>query len=250
MPLSSAARQLAAKAGGFFARTTYHGTRVGTDVFAEFRLPTDASQSVSGSPVGGLGFSLSETPEIAADFAARAAGRDPLPHTGDGGAAILPLKFRAEKVGTIDLIGDETDREIAGAVQDAWEAGYDAIRFRNYTSPGGEKGNFVLVKQPEQIRSVNAQFDPLKRDSANIMAGLGALGTGAETLRRRGPDGPQLIPEEFPAGERAADFLDRYAQTPFGPVLPGISGWLRGIGQQDGTENRLKRAAGGALDLL
>ena len=27
--------------------------------------------------------------------------------------------------------------EVAGAIQDAWDAGFDAIRFKNYTTPGG-----------------------------------------------------------------------------------------------------------------
>ena len=73
----------------------------------------------------------------------------------------------------IDLTGREKDLEIAATVMDTWEAGYDAILFKNYTTPGGKTGkSFILVKDPAQLRKKGAAFDKAKRHSAELMAGL------------------------------------------------------------------------------
>ncbi|WP_139484978.1 hypothetical protein [Bradyrhizobium ivorense] len=43
---------------------------------------------------------------------------------------------------------------------------------RNYTTAGGQKGDLLIVRDGNQLRSVNAAFDPAKRDSNNLMYGL------------------------------------------------------------------------------
>lgn len=187
MAASLAAKSLAqklkdAKEMGFFDNTLFHGTAAKPtttlkdgNIFDEFQLweGNDPTRSTVRSPVSKLGVSLAEQPEVAEDFA-RLASPD-----GSEGAAILPLKFRSEKTGTIDLDGSESNDEIFATVADAWGQGFEAIRFTNYTTPQGTKGSFVMVKEPEQIRSVFAEFDPKKKDSRKLMAGMLPAGLGA-----------------------------------------------------------------------
>jgi len=67
------------------------------------------------------------------------------------------------------------NHEVAGAILDAWNSDYDALRVSYQVSPRGKKGEtFVLLKDPAQFRSVMAKFDPAKRNSRDILAGLGA----------------------------------------------------------------------------
>jgi len=188
LDMSQAARMQRADNQGFFKKNLYHGTSTAKssgDLFDEFKLfeGDDLSRSVSRSPVGKLGVSLAEQPPIANDFALRAS-----PVSREG-AAILPLRFRADRVGQIDLDGTETNDEIYSTVVDAWKQGFDAINFKNYTTKEGTKGSFVLVKNPNQIRSINAAFDPAKRNSANLMAGIAVAPIGVSALRA-------LIPQE------------------------------------------------------
>jgi hypothetical protein len=143
----------------------YHGTNKDFHAFDLSR-----GGDVSGSPVGALGVSLAIDPETAGEFARLA---------GDEGANIMKVFHRADKPATIRLEGNETNLEIAGAVKDAWDAGYDSLKFTNYTTPGGKKGQqFILVRSPNQVRSVNAQFDPKNKDSSNLLAGVGAAAVG------------------------------------------------------------------------
>jgi len=143
----------------------YHGTN--KDV-TEFSL--ERGGEVSRSPVGKLGVSLSTDPETASEFASLA---------GDEGANVIQAYHRASKPVRIDLEGNETNLEVASAVQDAWEQGFDAIMFNNYTTPGGKAGKkFILVKDPSQIRSVNAKFDPSNKESSNLLASMGGVSVG------------------------------------------------------------------------
>jgi len=182
LDMSTAARMQRANEGRFFPNTLYHGTSTSKSdgwLYDEFALfeGDDLSRSVSRSPVGKLGVSIAENPNMAADFARQASPVD------GTGAAMLPLRFRADRIASIDLVGDEKNDEIYNTVVDAWKNGFDAIRFKNYTSPLGTKGNFFLVKNPNQIRSVAASFDPAKRGSANLMAGAAGGAIGLSALR-------------------------------------------------------------------
>lgn len=124
--------------------------------------------ATSGSQVGSLGVSLAHDPAVADEFA-NLAGRE--------GANVIPAFYRAEKRATIEIDPSMTNFEVAGAVMDAWDAGYDAIKFTNYSTEGGLTGKtFVMVKNPAQIRSVMAKFNPKKKDSGDILAGLVAAG--------------------------------------------------------------------------
>ena len=182
LDMSQAARMQRKSEGKFVPTTGYHGTSVHKSegqLFDEFQLfeGDDLTRSVSRSPVGKLGVSIAHQPEVASDFAYQASPAD-----GEG-ATIMPLTFRSDKSGTINLSGDETNDEIFGTVVDAWKDGYDAIHFTNYTTPAGTKGSFTLIKDPAQVCSVNAAFDPAKRGSANLMASAAGATIGLSALR-------------------------------------------------------------------
>lgn len=173
LPMGSASRLVRAKEQGYFTdMPLYHGTAKDIKKFRK-----DVGGSVSGSPVGSLGISLATDPDTANEFAQMAAKKNP---DGKSGGNVIQAFHRAEKPGVIELDGTETNQEVYLAVSEAWDAGYDAIMFKNYTTPGGDSGkSFILVKDPEQIRSVNAKFDPKKRDSDSLIAGISSLGLGS-----------------------------------------------------------------------
>jgi hypothetical protein len=55
---------------------------------------------------------------------------------------------------------------------DAWAQGHDSVLLKNYTLPGGISGDVLVVRDPAQLRSPFAQFDPAKRYSRDLLAGL------------------------------------------------------------------------------
>lgn len=128
---------------------------------------------VSHSPVGNLGVSVALDPETASEFA-RLASRTGSEKQGE---VIVPLIHRAKNPTSLTLEGNETNLEMAATIQGAWDDGYDSIMIKNYTTPAGKKGvNFIIVKDPSQLRSPGARFDPSKKHSRNILAG--AAGSG------------------------------------------------------------------------
>ena len=97
-----------ARADDMFPGKGYHGTGA---KFSEFDL--SKGSDVSGSLVGKLGVSVADEPGMAGSFANQAA------HKG-GASNILPLRYDPGKSGIITLDGSELDKEVAGAVKDAW----------------------------------------------------------------------------------------------------------------------------------
>jgi hypothetical protein len=115
------------------------------------------------------------------------------------------------------------------AIKEAKENGAPGIILQRVRDPGimdtvGPQGNprtpatVVAVFNPKDVRSVNAAFDPAKSSSANILAGVGAVGAGAAMMPReaeaqtvgseRRPDGTKKglgyfgeIPITFPNGD-------------------------------------------------
>ena len=106
--------------------------------------------------------------------------------TGLGNPRVMPLVHRAKNPASFRLNGDETNLEVLGALKDAWEAGHDAVLMKNYTSHGGKSGDVLVVKDPAQLRSRFAVFDPSKSHLADLLASLavapavGVAGTWSE----------------------------------------------------------------------
>lgn len=198
LDMSAEARQLRAKQLGFGTQKLYHGTNKDFDAFS-----LEGGGRVSGSPVGKLGVSLSPDPEVASEFANLA---------GSEGANVIPAVARSAKRGLIELDGSETNLEVAAAVRGAFDQGFDAIKLTNYTTPGGQTGkSMVLVKDPSQIRSVNAAFDPAKKASSNLLAGGSgaAVGLGiAGALSGRNADAAD-IPADREQLQQQLDLYNR-----------------------------------------
>jgi len=112
----------------------------------------------------------STNPDVAAEFALlRAKGTASPPR-------ILPLVARFDKPAYLDLPDRYYPDDIARTLQDAFLSGYDAIRLRNYTSDGGLRNQTIWTfRDPSQLRSPFAVFDPAKRDSSDLLAARTSL---------------------------------------------------------------------------
>lgn len=169
--LRDEAQRLArANEGGFYLNMPLgHGTAP-LDPFAAFDPARSGATSSSAPAAQGVFAEVRpQSGGIADEFAGTAAQR-----TG-GNPQVMPLVHRADRPGVIQLQGDEQNHEIAATLADAWARGHDAVMLKNYTSPGGKSGDILVVKDPAQLRSPYAQFDPAKRDSTDLLAGLGGL---------------------------------------------------------------------------
>ena len=87
-----------------------------------------------------------------------------------------------------------SDSQVQLALQEKWKAGHDAVLIENYRTQSGEWPKLVVaVKDPAQLRSPDAHFDPAKRHLANIYYSLpgggliaaGALGQGGVAAEDR-----------------------------------------------------------------
>ena len=263
LAVRQASRMKGAEEMRFFENTVYHGTASKPtttmpdgNIFDEFKLweGEDPTRSTVRSPVSKLGASLAEQPALAEDFASLAS------QNGSDGSTVLPLRFRSDKMGTIDLVGDESNEDIFGAVADSWQQGFDAIQFKNYTTPQGTKGSFVLVKNPNQIRSVNAAFDPAKKESSNLLAGLGGAGilgasmltpeqaAAADSFAAQDNDG--IYADEYPALDRIGTALNKIEFPIMGKPLEGTGRYLQRFGEPRTKWQQLKDAYGAAFDFL
>ena len=179
---SPAMRMARAERMGFHTQMPlFHGTAAD---FAKFDLRRGGT--VTGNPVAQRGVFAALDADTAGEFAELAVARG----TGDS-RNIKRLLHRAERPARLRLHGRETNEEIAATLEQAWDDGFDAVLMDNYTTPGGKTGRqIIVVRNPNQLRSVNAAFDPARRNSANLQAGIAlpaAVGAGAGlTARERG----------------------------------------------------------------
>lgn len=109
-----------------------------------------------------------------------------------GGQNVVPVHLKLKNPLVHDFKGEHY-REVSynELMQKAKDEGHDGVIFKNTFDPGHKWGpdeenpqDIVAVFKPEQIRSVNAKFDPKKKGSGNILDSLGpiAVGAGAATL--------------------------------------------------------------------
>jgi hypothetical protein len=90
---------------------------------------------------------------------------------------IYPLFHRADRRAILQLSGQESDRAVAATIAQAWDDGFDAVKI--YIPNGSPT---VIVKNENQLRSQFARFDPAKKDSTNLSAGLAGLGLFAPLM--------------------------------------------------------------------
>lgn len=145
----------------------------------------------------------------------------------------MPLLHRTERPAAIRLDGTEKNLEVAATLSDAFrDGGRDAVALKNYTTPGGRSGETaVILRDPSQLRSVNAAFDPARRHEANLLAsdvqGPQAVNLGALA----GEHGVNALARDAPQGIRAyhgsgADF-DKFDRSFIGSqhgMEVGVSG--------------------------
>jgi hypothetical protein len=91
--------------------------------------------------------------------------------------------FRSENRGRINLRGDEEGHEVAEALAQAWDDGFTSVQLDNYSGPTGPT-SILAMKNPAQLRLPWAKFDPKKKNSRDLLAGLSgaSIGAGALTL--------------------------------------------------------------------
>lgn len=171
LPMDEASRMARAREMGFRLDLPLgHGTAPLVP-FREFD-PSRLGTMTSAAPAR-LGVWAEVNPKpggLAEDFARLAAEK-----TG-GIPRVMPLLHRTDRPGRIALTGDETRNQIAATLAKAWDDGFDAVMFNNYTMRPGQTGSMLIVKDPTQLRDPSAVFDPAKKYSRDLFAGFAGAG--------------------------------------------------------------------------
>jgi hypothetical protein len=157
--------------------------------------------------VGRKGFYATENPEIANIYAANAEKRWPGMNNAAPNVTPFYLKGKVLKVSDqgetgggwyldnlADALGVRLEEVPSKKVRPhylrdiAKQKGFSAIEITDMDDLGGRQSQIVVI-DPSAARSINAAFDPEKRDSANLMAGVGGVLAGGSALRA-------LLPQE------------------------------------------------------
>lgn len=214
LDMSQAARMQRADALEYLPETVYHGTAADIESFSP-----SYGGSVTKARSAKMGTWFSDNPEVSAGYARFAAEDVPVQRLIDkadeagrkgnfdlqeklyleaeqlelgrslqdgGGQNIIPARIRG-KMFEVDAEGatmsDLDDSQLYQWAQEAKSKGYDGLKINNF-SDNADYGQYLpathyLVFDPANIRSVNAAFDPAKRGSSDLMAGV--AGTGVIT---------------------------------------------------------------------
>lgn len=201
LSLDEAARYSRARERGFRPELTLYHATAGDDFPAFSRTPPATMLGLP--PVGTW---TARNPEFAARFPARVNRLTgaPIPASGQTGWRILPLIPRWSRLTSIEQPPEPMDPfAIHGAVLDAWDAGFDAVRFlKSIANPGAVLHDTYVFKNPNQLRSRFAHFDPGKSDSNDLLAGSArpaplAVPAAAPEQRTPGFRGPPSLAESL-----------------------------------------------------
>jgi hypothetical protein len=152
---------------GYWPYDWYHGTNAEIKAF-----DLDFAGKQSGDQAARLGVALARAPEAANHFAGEAAKK------GGGYANVIQARVRPGRAAVATLDGTESSAQVAETIRKAWDNGYDSVVLRNYQITGsGAPTDIVFVKNPSQVRSVHADFDPQKIASADLLAGSAGVAT-------------------------------------------------------------------------
>lgn len=147
----------------------------------------------------------------------------------------------------------------------------------------------IAIFDPKNIRSTNATFDPSKKDSANLLAGIGAAGVGISALAPQDASAqgqptnslapnitnPLLSMEQLAklpghlrpdvgsirgpikgdsdvvaAIQDLGGLLSKFEVPVLGNPAQGLADYMQNFGYNDSQKERLKRAAMAVLDFL
>lgn len=173
LDMSPEARAARAREMGFdTSQPLYHGTGRDFEAFDNAKIQRDGF---------GYGTHVAESPILASKYAEQYSG----------GQQVMPLYLRKGKVADPDVynavsrqVEDEwgypVEKEIARRLIDQ---GYDTIQYKHGVWSGMEPGTdtaYVALK-PENIRSVNAAFDPAKAGSPDLLASRAPLPAAPQT---------------------------------------------------------------------
>jgi hypothetical protein len=191
LPVDDAARMSRARDMGFDVdATVYHGTPdvrpIAADGFSTLRkryAGTDPQEA----------YFFTDNPRMAATYADDRRALD----YQNAVPAVVPAHLRTENPKIINW-GGKPWRGTEQAIAAAKAEGHDGVIIRNVLDPYNTVGKKHKVKpsdvhvvfSPEQVRHVDAVFDPSKRSSPNIMAGLGAVAFGGAGYRATQDDRP------------------------------------------------------------
>ena len=197
----TAARLARARQMGFdTSQYLYHGTAV--PGFSAFSLAPQTSRLTRGG-IQAPGIWTIENPEVASLFARLKASNQ---IAGEGTPNVLPLFGRYVKKGDLDLTKMSYTDAVASLANSFDRHGYDAARIVNYHAdlPGHPPitGQTAWVfKNPNQLRSVHAAFDPAKRNSSDLMAGVAAPGPApVPAFHVKEPEPARDDPRPWPVG--------------------------------------------------
>lgn len=168
LPMDTGSRMARAKAAGFRTNMPlFHGTDQSFSAFD----PSLGGSTTGAAPARTGAAWVALDPQTADEFANLAAKAH------GGSPQVYPLVHRALNPAVVNLDGTETNMEIAATLADAFDNGYDAVMFRNYTTPSGQAGkNIIVVRDPQQLRSPFAAFNPKNLASPNLLAGVAGVG--------------------------------------------------------------------------
>lgn len=249
--ISDSERMSRAKEMGFDEVPWYHGGSKGR----MSEINSDLLGRNTGTPASKEGFFLTRSRDDAARYAEMSKGE------------IHEMLFRPDKTAVLDwgeigvpIRSNNGQRILAGILMDAKESGFGAIRIKNSadTADGSTSvADTIAVLDPKLLRYKDAEFDPAKKESRNLMAGLAPLGVGvgsyllpkentyASEIPQFGQSllgEPQAQAPVAPALLTAADYLDKYSNWRK-EHIPGPINWLLPAGEPD-TEYMRNRAYG------
>jgi len=171
LPLDEASRMARAKGMGFDLNETMYSGR-GTD-FAEFS-PTPPKRAAGGDNEAASWFT--PDPALASHFADIASADDVVGSVFNG-ANVVPalIKPGKQKVVTVPFYNSDL---FSAIIREAKEQGYDTIRFKRVDEGlrGIGPSDQIAVLNPANIRSKFAKFDPSKKGSADLLAGVAGAG--------------------------------------------------------------------------
>ena len=206
--MDQGARMARADDGGFLPETVYTGTAA--DI-VEFN-PKKFGGSVTRAKSAKMGTWFSDNPEVSAGYAKMAAEDMPVQKLvdasnsaeragqwdkahdlmaqaekleqsgeliGGGGQNIIPSRIRGNLF-EVDVDGatmsDLDDSQLATWATKAKKEGFDGLKIKNF-SDNADYGTYTpathyLIFDPKNIRSINAEFDPTKADSADLLSSI------------------------------------------------------------------------------
>jgi hypothetical protein len=125
------------------------------------------------------------------------------------GGNVMPVKLRMQQPLVVDAKGKNWSEVWGDALSQAQAQGADGVIMKNVRDWGDAEAaletknaprTVYALFDPSNIRSTNAAFDPASKESANILAGVGAVGAGAAMTGAIRPPDQKKPPGQRPRG--------------------------------------------------